>query len=422
MTKPLRIAIDARAATSCIGGGSTFALSLVRALSKLRDGDEKYYYFVNAGQAENLRREVADPIEVIEIGRDRQSRLKSTLRNFSIGVKALRRLMRSAEGVTGVPSSEIARSDGTLETAKIDVVHFTAQYAFLTDIPTIYHPHDLQHRHLPEFFSLEEQRSRDYLYSTFCERASSVSVVSKWSKQDIINAYGIADSKIQIVHFAPDSVHGQISLHSAEASLDCKYHLMKRFLLYPARTWPHKNHLRLLQALKYLRDEHGLAVPLVCTGGQTEFFEKIEGEVIQLGLQEQVLFVGFVGFDELEALYKRSYGVIIPTLFEAGSFPLWEAFLNERPVACSNVTSLPEQAGDAAIIFDPYRIDRIGEAIRMLWENSALRLELVNKGRINVSRFNWDKTARTFRALYRKLGGRTLSEEDTQLLEAPPLM
>jgi glycosyltransferase involved in cell wall biosynthesis len=337
-------------------------------------------------------------------------------------VKALRSLARSAEGVTGVPSSEIARSDGTLERAKIDVVHFTTQYAFLTGIPSIYHPHDLQHRHLMGFFSPEERRARDYIYSAFCERASYVSVVSRWSKQDIIDAYGIAESKIQIVHFAPDFTCEQGSVRDAEANLDRKYHLQKRFLLYPGRTWPHKNHLRLLQALKYLRDEHGLVVPLVCTGEPTEFFKKIKEEVIQLGLQEQVLFVGFVEFDELEALYKRCYGVVIPTLFEAGSFPLWEAFLNERPVACSNVTSLPEQAGDAAIIFDPYRIDHIGEAIRTLWENSALRSELVNKGRINVSRFNWDKTARTFRALYRKLGGGVLSEEDVQLLEAPPLM
>ena len=106
--------------------------------------------------------------------------------------------------------------------------------------------------------------------------------------------------------------------------------------------------------------------------------------------------------------------------FEAASGPLNEAFMAGAPAACSNVTSVPEQAGDSALVFDPHCPDQIADAIFQLWTNPNLRQTLIARGRANVARFTWQKTARHFRAHYRKLANRPLTDEDQELLTAPP--
>jgi glycosyltransferase involved in cell wall biosynthesis len=301
-------------------------------------------------------------------------------------------------------------------------MHFTTQGGFLTDIPFIYHPHDLQHRHLPHFFTPRKRATREYQYSTLCQHASIVCVVSEWGKQDLLGSFNLPESKVHIVNFAPDpTVCSRTDPNTVKATR-LKLSLPERFILYPARTWPHKNHRRLFQALKILRDQDGLTIPLVCSGEPTEFYANLKAEAEALDISEQVSFVGFVELNELRALYELCVAVVIPTLFEAGSFPLWEAFLSQRPAACSNVTSLPAQAGDAALVFDPYKEEEIAGAVKRLWTESDLRSTLVQRGTSNVSRYSWDTTARTFRALYRRLGNRQLTPEDQRLLSAAPLM
>ena len=422
MSGPLRVCVDARGAVGDEGGTASFAISLVRALANLSDGDEKYVFLVNFNDAEKLRARVGIPIETIQLKPPSQHPTRSVIKRIPLAVQAWRAMGRLKNCAGGGPGSEIARSDGTVERHKIDVMHFTSQYAFLTNVPFIYHPHDLQHRHLPEFFTPRERAGREYIYSTFCMHASAVSVVSRWGKDDLLRSFGLPDSKIRIVHFAPD-LHGfNGSSPDVINTVARKFALPDRFVFYPARTWPHKNHLRLLQALGKLKHDMCIRVPLVCSGAPTEFYPNIEAEINNLGLRDQVRFVGFVEYGEMGALYNLCSAVVIPTLFEAGSFPLWEAFLSKKPVACSNVTSLPEQAGDAALIFDPYNVAEIADAIRRLWLDCDLRAALVARGNANVSRYSWEKTARTFRALYRQLGNRNLTEEDRELLSAPPLM
>ena len=113
---------------------------------------------------------------------------------------------------------------------------------------------------------------------------------------------------------------------------------------------------------------------------------------------------------------------MIPTKFEAASFPLWEAFSAGVAAASSNVTSLPEQAGDAALLFDPDSLDDMAAAIDRLWNDSALRRLLIERGRARVDAFRWDRTARTFRAHYRRLAGRPLSHEDQSLVASTPIL
>jgi alpha-1,3-rhamnosyl/mannosyltransferase len=135
-----------------------------------------------------------------------------------------------------------------------------------------------------------------------------------------------------------------------------------------------------------------------------------------------VRFLGFVGDAELAALYRRADIVVVPSKFESVSLPIWEAFAAGRPVACSNVTSLPEQVGDAAMVFDPDDPLGIALAIKQLWENGELREQLAKRGRDRMNAFSWGSTARQYRALYRRALGRNLDDEDSRLLSAPSLI
>jgi glycosyltransferase involved in cell wall biosynthesis len=302
-------------------------------------------------------------------------------------------------------------------------MHFTHQVAFLTKIPSIYHPHDLQHKHFPHYFSMSKRLMREVLYRLFCSRAELVAVSSSWIKADLRREYRLSREKVQVVPLAP-----AISAYQEPTLVDfCdvrqKFSLPDSFIFYPAQTWPHKNHLGLLDALGILKKRYGMIVSVVFTGSITDsFFPQIVRHIEKLRLKAQTRFLGFVTPIEVQCLYRLAKCVVIPTKYEAGSFPLWEAFLSGVPVACSNVTSLPAQAEDAALIFNPDQPEEIADAILRLWTDESLRQLLSERGRKNVARYSWEHTARIFRAHYRRIAERPLTEEDRTLLTAPPLM
>ena len=188
------------------------------------------------------------------------------------------------------------------------------------------------------------------------------------------------------------------------------------FALYPAMTWEHKNHYRLLEALATLRDREGLELQVVCTGYKTDFWPHIERRLNELGLGEQARFPGLVARDDLSALYRAAMFVFIPTLFEAASAPLFEAWQHGAPAACSSVTSLPEQAAGAALLFDPLSVEEIAGALARMATDDDLRDELRRRGARRLEDFSLERTAMAYRAVYRRVAGRALDEEDRRLL------
>jgi glycosyltransferase involved in cell wall biosynthesis len=130
-----------------------------------------------------------------------------------------------------------------------------------------------------------------------------------------------------------------------------------------------------------------------------------------------VRFLGFVEPAELRALYHLAQFVIHPSLFEGGGLPILEAFNEGAPVACANTTSLPEYAGDAALYFDSTSVESIADAAKRMTSDAALRADLRERGHARVQSFTWERTARAYRALYRKIAGQELSADDHALLE-----
>jgi len=215
-----------------------------------------------------------------------------------------------------------------------------------------------------------------------------------------VSQYNIDQRKIHVIPWAsPTVAYKPVNKVDIEA-VRLKYDLPRSLMIYPAKTWPHKNHLALLEALAAVRKEYELDISLVCTGAKTEYYASIERHIEKLDLLSCVKFLGCVPENDLVSLYHLADFMIVPTLFEAISFPVFEAFAEGLPVACSNVTALPEQVRDAAILFDPHDVKAIAEAINRLAHCDSLRESLVAQGTKLLTEYNWLDTARKYLDVY----------------------
>ncbi len=420
----MKICLDARLVSGEWGGVESVVLGLASGLSRLDDSNDTYHFLTYRGQADWLMPYLQGPCRPLWMeppvpAQPRLGRLRAVAKETFPPRAAVWRHRLIAQLPWFPPGPP--PSDGIVERSGVDLMHFTMQTGFRTHLPSIYHPHDLQHIHLPSFFSVRDRARREKWYGSLCRQARMVAVVSTWTQQDVMRHFGLSEDVVRVVPLAP--IVGQYASPTAVdlESLAKRLRLPQNFIFYPAQTWPHKNHLGLLEALALLRDRDGLVVPLVSSGRLGEYFPVIKRRVEELGLQDQVTWLGFVSPDDLVGLYRLARAVVIPTRFEAASGPLWDAFLSGTAAACSKVTSLPAQAGDAAVLFNQERPEEIAQAIRRLWVDDELRSLLIDRGRANVARFTWDQTVRHFRAHYRRLLNQ-MTDSDRDILSQPPLL
>jgi len=419
MSSNPKICIDARIASPGLAGGiEQVVVGLAKGFSELVDGDEQFY-FLTYGDADSwLAPYVKGPCQLLHCPGSLQ---RFWRRHVATRLPVAKKAIEKLSALAGDRAIHIPNSDNTIEQAGIDLMHFTLQSAFTTSVPSIYHPHDTQHIHLPDYFTPYEIAGRTRIYKHHSQRAAMVAAASSWVREDFVTHLNIPGDKIHVVPLAPSTSAYADPGQECMAAARRKFNLPDNFAFYPAQTWPHKNHLGLIEAAALLRDKFGVTVPLVFSGRTSNFYNKISERVRQLSLSDQVQFLGFVTPVELQSLYRLSRCVVIPTKFEAASFPVFEAFLAERATACSHVTSLPDQVGDAALTFDPNEPEDIADKLKQLWESETLRTELACKGTANVRRFTWDRTARHFRAHYRRILGVNLSDEERGMIESEPL-
>jgi len=414
--QPLTIALHAELPMDGFAGGiEQFLLSLIGALGRLQDGPERYVVVATQDNQQRLAEAMGSNQRLVVRPRD-DWKLEAARKLGDFANLVAPWYSRVQYLLHGSAAFRPAQSTGFLESLSCDLVHFPFQYFEITSLPTVYNPHDLQHRHYPEFFTRVEIAQRDELHGTACRLSSAVAAESFAARADIIRQFQIPEDKvIAIPRGAPTAFYRTPIPDDLEA-LRNRYALPPRFMFFPAQYWPHKNHLRLLQSLARLRDNHGIAANLVCTGRPAHDWPRVRQEAQALGLTGQVSFLGYVDPEHLRALYRMADFLIFPSLFEGGGFPLLEAFQEGAPVACSTVTSLPEYGGDAVLLFDPHSIADMAEAIRKMWSEADLRQSLRARGTARAQVFTWQKTARTYRALYRRIAGRELSAEDVDLL------
>jgi glycosyltransferase involved in cell wall biosynthesis len=251
-------------------------------------------------------------------------------------------------------------------------IHYplTTHVPAATVAPKITSVLDVQHLTHPENFSRHERLYRRAFYATAIRRSALIITISHHAAQSLSETCGVPSDRIRVIHLGVDTNHFEFG------------ELAKRenFLLYPAASWPHKNHARLFAAFRQLRRTDP-TLELVLTGQGTE----------TLAPQPGVRALGRVTDSELNHLYRTARAMVFPSLYEGFGMPIVEALACGCPVACSATTALPEIAGTCATYFDPNDVESIVEAT-MLCMRSATH-QSTETGRVRAGRFSWDQTA-----------------------------
>ena len=402
----MKVVVDARLEPGAAGGVVQAVLGLVHGLSRLDRGADDYRLLVRPGRGEWLRPYAGD-LRVLEAVRP-----ETPIPAPSLRARIRRRLDRGDR----VAEALVPPSKGVAEAFGADVIHLPTQQGFTTTIPTLYHPWDLQHVHYPEFFEDGERRDRDLIYRALCRQARIVVTPTRWAAEDVIANLQVPRRKLAIISGASPLTVYPAPTAADLARVRAAYDLPEEFVLYPAQTWPHKNHLALVEALALLARD-GVRIPAVCAGWQNDFFPTIEARAEEAGVAEQLRFPGHLLGPDLTALYRLARALVFPSLFEGWGFPVLEAFSAGLPVVCSETPSLRDVAGGAAVTFDPTKAEDLARKLRRVWEVEGLRRELAERGRERSREFSWERTARICRAHYRSAAGVRLGDEDRTLVD-----
>ena len=253
------------------------------------------------------------------------------------------------------------------------------QWSWEVDVPALATIHDLMHRyegHFPEVSASGEFRRREIQYSNMCRFAKGILVDAEVGSKQLQESYGMVEERIHILPtIAPKYMYSTKPIEG----FDDRYKLPEKFIFYPAQFWEHKNHGRLVRVIKSLK-ERIPDLKLVLVGSKKNGYASTVKLIEELGLSKDIVILGYVPDEDMVELYRRSRGLVFPTFFGPTNIPPLEAFIVGCPVACSGIYGMPEQVGDAALLFNPTSEEEIAEAIFKLWTDDELCKELSIKG------------------------------------------
>lgn len=223
-------------------------------------------------------------------------------------------------------------------------------------------------------------------------KSDRIITVSEYSKKDIIESFHIEENKIDVVYNAANRVYTQQNEQKKELTR-IKYTGGKPYFYFVGSLHKRKNLVNLFLAFDMFKNKTKSDVQLLIIGGKKWWKGEIENTYNALIHKQDVLLLGRKEAKEVAEIASASIGLVFVSLFEGFGIPIVEAFAAGVPVITSNVTSLPEIAGDAALIVNPYNIESISEAMQKLYEDKDLRNTLIEKGFNRNKMFSWDKSA-----------------------------
>jgi glycosyltransferase involved in cell wall biosynthesis len=303
-----------------------------------------------------------------------------------------------------LPAAAQRKPADALAGLDLDLVHSFPGYIdpAVRAVPNVLTVADVQHEYYPEFFSDDELQTRRALFAPSAHDALRVIALSEFTRRSLIERYALPAEKINVI---PLGVHARFFAAVPPAHIDRvrqRYRLPEAYCVYPANLWPHKNHLRLLDAMTRLAPAH--RPYLVLTGAATRSHIPLKEAIRERDLGAQVTWLGFVKADDMPALFAGARMMVFPSLFEGFGMPVVEAMATGCPVICANATALPDTVGDAALRFDPLDADAIANAIEHVWRDAAVRAALRRAGAERARQFTWQRTALQTLQVYRDAG------------------
>ena len=262
-----------------------------------------------------------------------------------------------------------------------------------TKVPTLTVIHDLNFEHAIDFLRPSHQRYMTRFFPRFARKATRIATVSEYSKQDISETYGIDSKKIDVVY---DGAHSFYRPRSEEEKKQTRqqYTDGKPFFLYVGTISRRKNLTNILLAFDKYKDSHPSSeIQMLVVGSRYWWQDELAEAYDKMSHKADVHFIGHAESDVLARIMASAEALVYTSLFEGFGIPIVEAFCAETAVITSNVTSMPEVAGDAALMVNPLSVDEIAKAMGDIADNEDLRTELIMKGRQRKELFSWDRTA-----------------------------
>ena len=290
---------------------------------------------------------------------------------------------------------------------KIDIFHTSSfDIAPVPGAKFVVTVHDIIPKVFPQGHPKDVLEKLDSSLKGFLASASAILVDSKCTVNDLKRYYpGQAESKIKVLY---PGVGDEFCVLPKEAKnlykkTLLKYNIYSNYIICIGTIEPRKNIGGLIKAYKALESGHDIKQALVITGMKGWMYESVFRLVEELGLKKDVIFTGYASREDLKVLYNFADVSVYPSFYEGAGLPVLEAFKCGCPVVTSNVSSMPEFAGDAAVLIDPYKIDSIADGIYSALRDSEYRLALVEKGIRRASLFTWDMTAKNLLEIFRGL-------------------
>ena len=287
-------------------------------------------------------------------------------------------------------------------TGKVTLYHAT-DFVLPPTLPqtrTLLTVHDLSFVRVPDAASPNLKAYLDAVVPHSVRRADHILADSTATKNDLIELYDTPPEKITVLLSGVDARFKRVEDVTLRQVAREKYRLSSRpFILSVGTVQPRKNYGRLIQALARLR-AHGHDVDLVIVGGRGWLEDPIYETIRTTGMQDHVHFTGFADDTDLPALYSEAACVAVPSLYEGFGIPVLEGMACGTPVITSDVSSLPEVAGDAALTVTPTNLDALTGALERVLTDTSLRAELIQRGLERVQQFTWDKSAEQLQGIY----------------------
>ena len=287
--------------------------------------------------------------------------------------------------------------------AGVDLIHSLASTAPLWGrFRRVVTVHDLIYARFPEAHAGIRDKGMKVLVPQAARRSHRVIADSQSTRDDLVALLGIAPGRIDVVPLGLGGVRRDAPL--PEREVRARFELgERRVVLSLSAKRPHKNLLALIGALARIPSEDRPV--LVLPGYPTAHEQELRERASSAGVAGDVRFPAWVSAAEVEGLWALTQAFVFPSLYEGFGLPVLEAMARGVPVACSNASSLPEVAGDAALLFDPHNEAAIAEALRRLLDDFALREQLATRGLARVAEFTWERTARLTLESYRRTLG-----------------
>ncbi|OGX18889.1 MAG: hypothetical protein A3K83_01075 [Omnitrophica WOR_2 bacterium RBG_13_44_8b] len=372
----MRIAIDALLLRDRFSGTEVYIYNLIKEIQRL-DSQNTYFIFVN------------DKLKLDNDLLAKDNFIFRVIRNTS---QPLRRVLYEQTALT----RELTRF-------KIDVFHSLDFILPLRcPVKSVITVHDLIFKICPETILSYKRLYYNLFVRNSLNKASKIIAVSKNTKQDLIRLFAIPEEKIKVIYHGLDICYRPLDKNLARSKILEIYGLDGDFLLYAGRIESRKNLGRLIKAYCRIKKEDNIKHKLVIAGPPGRLNRDTLDLLRKPEFKSEIVFLGQAASEQLLYLYNASSLFIYPSLYEGFGLPVIEAMACRVPVITSDNSSLREIAGDSALLVDPYDIEKIIGAIRILLKNDYLRSNLIDRGLAKIREFSWEKAAQEAIFLYKE--------------------